>query len=702
MKRAPVNSFNKTIENLEDALQEITRLRKELAEAEREERALRRAAQPNAALPEDRDNTQSAPSIDNISGDIVVLDDNLRYVSGNHSIGITAMDGGQRLLLGRPLDEIFMDAVDSSWRGKLIERVESTKSTGREWRYLDMVDIGNDAPVSLQTAIYPMQTRDGGCNGVIIEINDVTNLVQARIAAEEAASTKSAFLANMSHEIRTPMNAIKGFSELLAMTDLSDLQRNYVDILIGSANSLLHIIDDILDFSKIDAKKTEIVVAPYSLAETLSSLSSLIGLRAEEKGLEFIIEASQGLPSRLCGDEARLKQILLNLLSNAVKYTASGTVRMDVQFKLQNNDFSLVCTVTDTGIGIREDELERVFSAFSRFDLHKNRNIQGVGLGLAISKQLAQLMGGDIALSSVYGKGSTFTLTLPQEIASFDPMVKLENPENYRVLMLGSGHTLDMAANMLIELDIQFDQIRHLGAFAVGRLLGSCQGGKTGRGHGYTHCLYSEDLSEMCLGMLKRRLPCCRFATFRSVNNTLEIAKRRDGVLFKPLLVTDLVRFISRGKDTQTISRRGRVTGVIGLAQFTIADGKVLIVDDNAVNLLVGEKTLRLYGLDVECAKGGLEALEKCALSKYDIIFLDHLMPDLDGVQVTGVIRSRPGLNRKTPIVALTANVVNDNRSHFLANGMDDFLGKPIEKYELNRILLQWLPECKIRPASAP
>ncbi len=600
---------------------------------------------------------------------------------------------------------IFSSNVDPNWVKKIHEQNQITLQTLRHWRYDDTVLLEDGGMISVQVAISPILSDANVCLGTIVAITDVSELTEAKSRAEAAANSKSTFLANMSHEIRTPMNAIKGFSELLALTEMSDLQRNYVNNILSSANSLISIINDILDFSKIDANRLEIIENEYSVAKMLSEVVNAVSLRAEEKGLSFIVDAPVGLPSTLYGDDVRIRQIVINMLSNAVKYTESGQVALSVRFEKRNDKNYLKAIVEDTGVGIRQADLPNLFDAFARCDLMKNRSIMGTGLGLAISKQLALLMRGNIFVSSEYGKGSTFVFEVPQEIISGKPLARLPDPGTFRALLLGEGPRIQNVGDMLHQLGVPAITIEEVGesdetAEIPGKLHTVLQEGKNG-GYAFTHCLFTDGVSAKCLEWLREKLIDCRFAMLRSMKQSAETpVQNHDAILFIPLLAFDLVKFLKQSesntgkKALKKDKSPDKPTGSsVIIPRFANCD--VLVVDDNKVNLLVCDRMLKLYGVAAVCVGGGQEALDKCQSKKFDLIFLDHMMPEIDGLEVAKRLHSEPGLNRNTPLIALTANVINGMREYYLHNGMDDFIAKPIERGELTRVLMQWLPAAK-------
>ncbi|MDL2217425.1 response regulator [Christensenellaceae bacterium OttesenSCG-928-M15] len=582
---------------------------------------------------------------------------------------------------GEPFDNVFSANIKNGWVRATAEKAEEAIVLRRTHRYEDTIEVDVSA-IYAQVLIAPIIDESDMCKGAILIINDVSELALTKRKAEAAATSKSNFLANMSHEIRTPMNAIKGLSELLTLTPLNPLQTNYVQNILRSSNSLISIINDILDFSKIDANRIEFVEGEYNPDQMIHELVNVISLKAEEKGLMLLVEVSPGLPSALYGDDIRVKQVITNLLSNAVKYTEEGYVYLRLYSKLIDGAFHLVCEVEDSGCGIKTEDQQKLFTAFSRVDLQKNKTVAGTGLGLAISRQLALAMNGSISFFSEYGKGSTFTFTVPQRVTDFSPIAKVDSPENMRVLLLGQELRVRSIARMLEELQVRADVCEdgaRLGEFA---------------GERYTHCIFDDSFPEQQVRRLRLKQRGCIFAALRSMRNALSLCDVHDTVLFAPLIVMDLTVFLNRGGEVG--SKTADVAESKRLEECKLQDVTLLVVDDNEVNLMVSGEMLRSYGAQVECAQSGREALALCAAKQYDIIFLDHMMPEMDGIEVAHAIRSQEGPNRLTPLIVLTANVVNDMKEYYIENGMDDFIGKPTEFADLSKVLLKWLPSYKI------
>ena len=393
----------------------------------------------------------------------------------------------------------------------------------------------------------------------------------ANIEIERAARMKSDFLANMSHEIRTPMNVVIGMAELALREDLPENARNYIRQIKSSGHALLTIINDILDFSKIESGKMDIVETEYEPLAVIHNVVSMIRTRIGEKNVQLLTDISQNLPTKLYGDSIRFQQILINLLNNAVKFTPKGIVKLLISVHESSEDeIILHAEIADTGSGIKPENLERIFSSFQQVDSKRNRNIEGSGLGLTITKQLLELMGGAISVESVYGVGSTFSFDLPQKVIDATP---------------ADVSRLDEAVE---KIDAEMESFT-----------------------------------------------------------------------------------------------------------FVAPEARILVVDDNAINLTVTKGLLEPLEMQIDTALSGREAIEKVQQTMYDIVFMDHMMPEMDGVETTHEIRRRFPEFADLPIIALTANAVNGAQKMFQEEGLNDFVPKPMELKLLVNAVRKWLPEEK-------
>ncbi len=404
-------------------------------------------------------------------------------------------------------------------------------------------------PDRYEVKLLAVNDDDGALAGLLLAFHNNTELYKAKDDAVSANLAKSDFLANMSHEIRTPMNAILGLLGSIRQDALTERQEKYLANIEKSAQSLLSIINDILDFSKIESGKLSFVLADFDIYEMLEHLSALSRNAAESKHLSFSCHIADTVPRYLRSDESRLRQVINNLLSNAIKYTPQGWVRLDVGY----DNGTLTIAVSDSGLGIREKDIGKLFMPFEQLDLRKNKNVVGTGLGLAITRQIVERLDGHISLQSQYGHGSVFTVTLPVALG--------QAPQQQRSTQVFSGG-------------------QHL---------------------------------------------------------------------------------------------------------------NVLVVDDIDINLMVAEALLSEYGIHPDLVLSGKLALEAVTQKRYDLIFMDQMMPDMDGIETTAAIRALGGHNAAVPVVALTANAISGTEQMLLDAGFNDYISKPIDMHLLNRCLLRWL-----------
>jgi signal transduction histidine kinase/DNA-binding NarL/FixJ family response regulator/HPt (histidine-containing phosphotransfer) domain-containing protein len=503
-------------------------------------------------------------------------------------------------------------------------------------------------------------------------------LEQQTQKAESASRAKSAFLARMSHEIRTPMNAVIGMSELALREDASPaLITEYVNDIKQAGINLLTIINDILDFSKIEAGNLEINPVAYSLTSLLNDVVNLVRVRISEKGLIFAVNLDASLPNNIIGDEVRVRQILLNLLSNAAKYTHQGYIKLMVSGSRAGGENLVLCfEVADSGIGIKPEDVEQLFGDFVRLDLERNKAVEGTGLGLAITRNLCRLMGGDVLVSSEYGKGSVFTARITQKYRDEKKAAQVDKPGAKRSLLFYEHPVYAESIRMtLINLQVPvtvctrgetFFQELETGLYAFALTAGGTAEKAAARVKALslsTTVALLEDFGKTGLPENIPRLPMPAYAV--PVANLLNgniLTERRAG--------GSRVRFIA-------------------------PQAHILLVDDITTNLKVATGLLALYQIKVDTALSGPEAIELVQRHDYDLIFMDHMMPGMDGVEATRIIRDLGGRFRDLPIIALTANVVSGMREMFLENGFSDCLSKPIEMSRLEDVLKNWIGEAK-------
>jgi signal transduction histidine kinase/CheY-like chemotaxis protein/HPt (histidine-containing phosphotransfer) domain-containing protein len=517
---------------------------------------------------------------------------------------------------------------------------------------------------------------------------------------------KTNLLASVSHEIRTPMNAIIGMAELLMRGKLPDESRIYAQDIKQAGTGLISVINDILDFAKIEAGKLEIIPKKYLLASLVNDSISIIRMQFMEKPIRFYTIIDGNLPNGLVGDVTRLRQVFLNLLSNALKYTNKGDVCLSItQEKREGSQIWLKVEVTDTGIGIKPEDQARLFTDYVKADTKRSRTVEGIGLGLVITKRLCMAMGGDITVQSEYDKGSSFTTVIPQGVYQETPFVAVEEPDKKRVLVFEGRACYAESVDWSLEnMKVPHVIVRDQDAF-VEELFR--------REWFFVFSGYS--LYEKIKPLMER--PAEDFPGHKKPPLALMVEWGTEtyipGVRFMSLPMQSLsIANILNGKADS----KGYFENVVdpNAVQFTLPRARILVVDDINTNLKVAEGLLAPYRATVETCMGGLEAIElvKHKASEkldYDLIFMDHMMPDVDGIEATAGIREweeslrEQGIARNAvPIIALTANALSGMKEMFLEKGFNDFLAKPIDVSMLDEILAQWIPNEKKVQGSDP
>ncbi|WP_461247346.1 ATP-binding protein [Treponema sp. R6D11] len=544
--------------------------------------------------------------------------------------------------------------------------------------------------------------------------------------AVDLSYSKDEFLARMSHEIRTPMNAITGMVELALREDMTNAAKEHILTVKQAGANLLSLINDILDFSKIESGRLEIIPTKYMLSSLINDTVNIIRMRLKEKPLRFFTNIDGNIPNNLYGDEIRLRQIILNLLTNSIKYSEKGQIGLIVTADKRNDKrIWLKISVTDTGKGIKPEDQKKLFEEFVQVDTQKNKGIEGTGLGLAITKHLCVAMGGNIKVESEYGKGSVFTTTIPQDIESQEPFAMVEDHDKKKVLIY--ERRLVYAKSICWALENM--NVFYTLAMTVNE---------------FTDALRKEEWSYVFSG----------YGIYKDIKSVIEqddsafYGKKKPPVALMIEWGTEThipgVRFMSVPVNSLSIANvlNGREDNKgyhksFGGVRFTAPRARILVVDDISTNLKVAEGLLAPYHVIVDTCLTGLQSIELVKQNEYDIIFMDHMMPGMDGIEATAAIRAwereknspnstegepqqthtsftedKHGQTRTSftegetrsdnrnlltqiPIVALTANAVAGMKEMFLENGFDDFLSKPIDVSKLEEMLDRLIPEGK-------
>ena len=518
--------------------------------------------------------------------------------------------------------------------------------------------------------------------------NIMEELKEAKQRAEEANESKSNFLSNMSHEIRTPMNAIVGMTEILLRSDLSDQDRGYLMNIKNSGASLLTIINDILDFSKIESGKLEILEEEYEPMSMLSDLSMIFLNRIGDKPVELIFDIDKNLPNKLYGDSLRIRQVIINIANNAIKFTAAGYVKLTIQMApmAEQDMVNLNISIEDSGQGIKPEDLDKLFGSFQQVDTKKNRNKEGTGLGLAISKQLVETMGGQIGVRSEYGKGSEFYFHIPQRVIGdqIAATVREDAVQNNPVVV--SGHMKD---GQILE------QLKSL-TEGYGLKFVDCY---EARAHKVKVDYFFVD--ESVYRGLKASIEEYFVSTGTELcvlQNPMREAVWNDQatVVNKPLYTLNFCQVINHETTAAFVETDN-------VMNFTAPQAQILIVDDNEMNLKVAKGLLQPLQMNIDTASSGKTALEMVQTKQYHIVFMDHMMPVMDGVETTQRMRALEDTYiQNMPIIALTANAVTGAREIFKEAGMNDFVAKPIELKDICSKIRAWLPHELIVKMSAP
>lgn len=579
-------------------------------------------------------------------------------------------------------DTLNINLVDSfENRSRLDEWVEA--SADPENRGI-LSYIGADHVYYFKVNIQELGDKNDSI-GTLYIIHDTTDSV-TRIKAVERANEeleranrmKSDFLANMSHEIRTPMNAVIGMAEIAMRENRSPQIGSYLTQIQNSGRNLLNIINDILDYSKIESGKMEIIEDEYTPFTELSYISNVLATRLEDKPVELFCLIESELPHTLLGDAMRIRQVLINLAGNAVKFTPSGMVSIRVRCEWISRDMvNVIYHVIDTGIGIKKEDLDKLFISFQQVDSKRNRSVEGTGLGLAISQRLVDAMHGEIGVSSEYGKGSDFWFSIPQRVIDRTNDISVDDYSGKHAYVLSDR--LDMVSEFTAEME-------RLGveASVIGALDEYVPSGKK------DYIFIEENKYDEARSFIEEHadvtvVVLTSFASeFESDIANIRIMRKPETTMLMVNILNDAENELHHKEDKGPFA-----------IDYMAPKAQILAVDDNAINLTIIKGLLAPLKVRIDSATGGREAVEKAAENDYDIILMDHMMPEVDGVDATRIIRQSSS-GRQPVIIAVSANVMEEARHLFKEVGMNDFIAKPVDVEDMVTKLKKWLPADKI------
>ena len=620
--------------------------------------------------------------------DAIIVIDHQNVVIRSNAAACLVLQSTFKELINKPADRIILGEQDGEPVSLVEARGEVFHGQSQKW-----FDIKR----------YPLDI-ESSTSGWIYLLHDITEIVNARHAAEQADQTKSEFLANISHEIRTPMNGIIGMIDLTLLTDLNDEQKYFLVNARDSADTMMGVLNSVLDYSKIEAGQLELENIQFDLSSIVEGVTQMMAGRVESKKLELLSYVDRQVPQFVMGDPGRLRQIINNLVGNAIKFTEEGEILVNVEVAAeQDKEITLRFSISDTGVGIPPDKQEAIFERFSQADGSTTRKFGGTGLGLSISKELVERMGGEISVESTPGEGSTFSFTVVFEKAPQQPKEgwKITSPKDIRVLIIDDNSTNRLVFSKIIE---------GLGCRVTTKASGRQAIPTLFRGM-LTQAPYQLVLLDLQMPDVDgestlreiRREPLLKdiyVIILTSAGKQSEMDRVYElgcsGHLLKPVRQSKLQETIENlfgmQETPENVQTHHNTQGALIQDNGSKPQLNILIVEDNQLNQDILHSLLVRDGHSVQVVSNGSDAVESAITQELDLIFMDIQMPEMDGLEATCAIRDLAGSKGRIPVIAMTAHAIVGDREKFLAAGMNDYLSKPVSKQRLYELLGKWLP----------
>lgn len=601
---------------------------------------------------------------------VFILDEKGKIIQANRS-ACSFLNVSENWLVNHPLEEFFALQTDSLQTG----RVKSSY-------YMDAVCKVNGAICELRVShiLDPFHEPLGDVVAVMDKTEQDRLQRQLQKCEQIAARNNDAnsrFIANMSHEMRTPMNVIMGMSEMVMKEELSGSVREAVENIHSAGEDLLDTLNKVLDLSKMEAGRYELVSKPYSLSELVRRVVRMVEGQLTDRDVLFFAEVNPAVPDELVGDEKSIQQIMINLLNNAIQFTEHGYVKLyvDGDFRKDDHEGMLMFEISDTGTGIRVEEMERMFEEFTQVDLKTQTSHHRTGLGLSISRHLARLMKGDITASSVYGEGSVFCVNVRQGVRDHRGMVDALSECKGRILMAGFSDEFNRFAQLILN-DYKIDNE-------------ICATPEEKDAERFQYVAVPDEYFRAHETILRQNYKDQLVVVRRTELGRSRNEARGTKSASMPLFGLQMAYLLCHGETMQD-NREERRESAETIVPKDYSDKRILVVDDSIMNLKVTGAMLKGCGAVVDTAISGEDALAMVTERKFDLIFMDHLMPVMDGVETVARMRGQ-NLVQDTPIIALTANVLAGTRQFFMENGFDDYAMKPLTNAKLNELLDRYL-----------